>query len=214
MVFAHLGIVSGDGHTLARRHWPPGEQCDPPTLPRDWRAPHICSWAQVFGSEPSDRVLNVPPISPEYERQRTPMHAMHDSSPIANEQELHLLALPAGFPVTVPTYSTDLVWYVLDVDGLQRSVEIGTFIYGVPRTRRLTFAETWTQLDFPSRYDPGAVNEDYVAFRGVLEALGRPVPAPSGEIKAKGPSRRKTKRPSSAQLKLQRRRHASKTTRS
>ena len=49
------------------------------------------------------------------------------------------LALRLGDPVSVPTFTGDLWWFVRDVNGIARSIPAGTLIFEQPRERTFPF---------------------------------------------------------------------------
>jgi len=49
------------------------------------------------------------------------------------------LALRLGDPITVPSYTRELWWFVRDVNGIDRTITAGTLIFEQPRERTFPF---------------------------------------------------------------------------
>jgi hypothetical protein len=87
--------------------------------------------------------------------------------------EHRLLALQLGDTITVPRYSIDIWWFVRDVNGIDRTITAGTFIFDQVRERSFPF-EMVEVLDLSESHDINEATWWWNRLRAVLPARQKP----------------------------------------
>lgn len=141
-------------------------------MPRRLHRPHI-----VGNMTPKSRLSNVSYIegSRGAEMMSLPGRADHLSNIYPSKgvsvvlwAEQELLALRRDDTITVPEYTGDIWWFVLDVNGLSRAVTADTLIFDRPFEQTFPF-----RMVIPRKLEVSELAEGVVALKRLKTLRGR-----------------------------------------